>query len=63
MDKMLKATWRTFIFSLAALAALWDLTKCGKLGAPEFLVALGGLLTLYGAKQFIEYKKKLNGGT
>lgn len=63
MDKLMKASWRTFVFSICGLTAIWDLTRTGKIGPEQFLLGLGGLLTLYGVKQALEYKKKQNGGT
>lgn len=63
MDKLMKASWRTFVFSILALTASWDLTRIGVLDPEKFLLALGGILALYTTKQVIEYKKKQNGGT
>lgn len=63
MDKLMKASWRTFLFSVLGLAATWDLARIGVLEPAMYLAGLGGLLALYTTKQVIEYKKKQNGGT
>jgi hypothetical protein len=63
VDKLMKASWRTFVFSLAALATIWDLARIGTLDPEKFLMGLAGILALYTTKQVIEFKKKQNGGT